>query len=81
VDVQNRLVGVITRREVLNSMADNSGSHTTVLEAGSTNIVVAYPDELLVDALFRVLQHNIGRLMVVSKNKPRQLWGCLGRAA
>jgi len=52
----------------------------TVLDAGSSKPIVAYPDELVFDALFRMLQNNIGRLPVVSRENPRQMVGYLNRA-
>ena len=50
-----------------------------MLEAGSRNLVVAYPDELLKDAVIRMLKNEIGRLPVVSRDDPRHLLGYLGR--
>ena len=50
-----------------------------VLEAGKTKLVVTYPDELLHDAIAKMLRHNIGRLPVVSRDMPDRLVGYLGR--
>ncbi len=80
-DDHNRLVGIITRQEVLRLLADEPGSEKSVLQAGSRNLAVAYPDELLYDAMARMLDRNIGRLLVVSRENPRQLVGYLGRPA
>jgi CBS domain-containing protein len=47
----------------------------TVLEAGSSPPIVAYSDELAFDALFCLLQNNIGRLPVVSRENPQVMIG------
>ena len=58
---------------------DPSGA-LSVSEAGNTNLVVSYPDELVNDALAKMLRTNVGRLPVVNRHDPRQLAGYLGRA-
>ena len=52
-----------------------------MLEAGSRNLVVTYPDEILHDAVSKMVRNDIGRLPVVSRENPRQLLGYLGRAS
>jgi CIC family chloride channel protein len=42
----------------------------SVLDAGSTNLIVAYPDELVHDAMHSMVAHDIGRLPVVSRDDP-----------
>jgi len=39
-----------------------------------------HPDELLRDAVARVLARDVGRLPIVSREEPRRLVGYLGRA-
>jgi CIC family chloride channel protein len=80
VDADDRLVGIITRGDVLRALGQDSGSSTTVLEAGGTRLLVTYPDVLVDDALTTMLRNNIGRLPVVSREQPWQLVGYLGRA-
>jgi CIC family chloride channel protein len=75
-----RLVGVVTQGDLLRALeADPKGS-ITVLEAGSNKPIVAYPDEMVHDAMFRMLQQNIGRLPVVSREDPRQIVGYFNRS-
>lgn len=52
-----------------------------MIEAGSKELVVAYPDEPVFYALYRMLQNNIGRLPVVSRGDPRVLLGYLSRGS
>ena len=78
-DASQRLVGLITRSDVLRAI--DSGDHEkTVLEAGSDTLVVAYPDESVHEASNKMLQYNIGRLPVVNRADPHHLVGYLGRS-
>lgn len=52
----------------------------TVLEARSRNLIVTYPDEILNEAVTKMLRHDIGRLPVVERGNPKRLLGYLGRA-
>jgi chloride channel protein, CIC family len=73
------LVGVITRGDVMRALdADPTGA-SMVLDAGSREVVVTYPDETLHDASAKMLRNNIGRLPVVDRNDSRKVVGYLGR--
>ncbi len=74
------LVGIITRGDVLRALETDPAPERTVLDAGSGNLVVAYPDESLYDAANRMLRNRVGRLPVVSRDNPRKLLGYLGRS-
>ncbi|MHB8551815.1 MAG: chloride channel protein [Acidiferrobacterales bacterium] len=77
VDEHGRLAGIITRSDILRSLETAVGR--TVLEAGSSNLVVAYSDETLCSATARMLRRNVGRMLVVNRNAPQELVGYLGR--
>jgi chloride channel protein, CIC family len=78
-DSAGKLSGVITRGDVMRALnADPSGS-ATVLDAGSREVVVTYPDEMLHDASAKMLRNNIGRLPVVDRKDPARVVGYLGR--
>jgi predicted transcriptional regulator len=79
-DKENKLAGIITRGDILRSMRQSAANNMTVLEAGQTNLIVAYEDESLHEAAARMLKHNIGRLPVVERWDSRQVIGYLGRA-
>jgi CBS domain-containing protein len=51
----------------------------SVLDAGTREPVVTYPDELLHDAVAKMLRRNIGRLPVVERKQPSRVVGYLGR--
>ena len=80
-DEQNRLVGIITRGDILRSLRQSQASALTVLEAGSTDLIVAFPDEPLDVALAKMLNRDVGRLPVVERDDPSKVVGYLGRAA
>jgi CBS domain-containing protein len=80
VDERRRLAGIITRGDVLRAIGRKPPDGMTVLEAGSSKLVVAYPDELLHEAVGKMLRHNVGRLPVVRREDPGLLVGYLGRS-
>jgi chloride channel protein, CIC family len=75
-----RLVGVVTQGDVLRALEKDPQGRMTVREAGSGKPILAYADELVSDALFRMLQSDIGRLPVVSRENSEQMVGYLNRA-
>lgn len=81
VDQDGALAGIITRGDILRALEPSQQEPVTVLEAGSRTPLITYPDELVHDALNTMLQNNVGRLPVVSRENPRKLVGYLGRAA
>ncbi len=78
VDAEGSLAGIITRSDLMRAMELDPAR--TVLDAGSRDLIVAYPDELLRDAVARMLGSDIGRLPIVDRRDPRRLVGYLGRA-
>ena len=80
VNEDDKLVGIITRGDVLRTLKNEIDKNMTVLEAGSQNLIVAYPDEILYEAADKMLHKNIGRLLVVERQDNKKLVGYLGRA-
>jgi CBS domain-containing protein len=56
VDEQGRLVGIITRDDVLRSLNQDTDVERSVLEAAKRDVIVTYPDELLQDAVGKMLR-------------------------
>jgi CBS domain-containing protein len=75
------LVGIITRGDVVRAFDRSGDPSVTVLDAGSTNLIVAYADETLHDAIARMLRHDVGRLPVVERANEKRVIGYLGRAS
>jgi CBS domain-containing protein len=81
VNEQQRLVGIITRGDLIRALGRNPSPNLTVAEAGSNDLIVTHPDEPLQQALTKMLCENIGRLPVVDRKDPTRIVGYLGRAA
>jgi len=81
VNDKDQLVGIITQGDIVRALRTNGSTETTVGEAGSTDLVVAYPDEPLHAALTKMLNRDVGRLPVVDRSNPTRVVGYLGRAA
>ena len=83
VDQENRLSGIITRGDVVRALARRPREASTVLEAAGAragDVLTAFPDETLHDAIARLLRRDVGRLPVVARADPRKILGYLGRA-
>lgn len=78
-DADGKLAGVITRGDVLRALETDSNGVSTVLDAGTRDVVVTYPDETLHEASAKMLRNNIGRLPVVERQDARKVVGYLGR--
>jgi H+/Cl- antiporter ClcA len=78
-DTEGKLAGVITRGDVMRALdADPTGA-LSVLDAGTRDVVVTYPDEMLHDASAKMLRNNVGRLPVVDRKDNKKVVGYLGR--
>ncbi len=79
-DENGELAGIITRGDVVRAFDRSHDETMTVIEAGSKNLRLAYPDESLHDVVARMLRHDIGRLPVVERNNEKKVVGYLGRS-
>lgn len=80
IDTNGELAGIVTRGDIIRAFQRDPSGAATVLEAASTDVTVAFPDETLREAMARMLTRNIGRLAVVQRANPRKVLGYLGRA-
>jgi CBS domain-containing protein len=55
---------------MLRALDKDAAGRMTVLEAGTKDPIVAYPDELLSGAVARMLRQDVGRLPAVSPEEP-----------
>ena len=81
VDESGLLRGIITRGDVLRAIEQFENPNLSVLDAGSRNLIVTYPDEILYEAIEKMVRNDIGRLPVVRRENPQEVLGYLGRAA
>ncbi len=80
VDKEGRVVGIITRTDLLRAEEESQDTSLTVLDIGSRDLVVAYPDESLRTVVTRMLRNDIGRLVVVSRQDAHRLLGYIARS-
>jgi chloride channel protein, CIC family len=84
-DNAGELAGMITRGDILRALDKDSSGAMTVLEAGTTRVVVTYADELMSEAAAKLLQFNIGRMPVVErgadKKDEKKVVGYINRAS
>ncbi len=73
------LVGVITVQDIDRAQSPEGGG-TTVGDACTRDLLLAYPDETLGTVLRRMSVRDIGRLPVVARGNPNRLLGLLRRA-
>lgn len=80
VDSDHMLVGIITRGDLVRALAADPEGEEMVSEAGSKIPIVAYPDETVHEAVQRMHNHDIGRLLVISREGENRFLGYLGRS-
>ncbi len=68
-------------RPACGALEENPAGDVTVLEAASKRLVVTHADERAFDALYRMIQHDVGRLPVVERGNPKKMVGFLNRSS
>jgi CBS domain-containing protein len=76
-----RRKGIVTQEDLSRELELDPYGKMTVREAGSGPPIVAHPDELAFDGLFRKAQNDIGRLLVMGLEDPQRMVGSLNRAS
>lgn len=79
-DDDGKLTGIITRSDLVRAL-EKAPDGCTVVEAGTQDLIVAFPDAILHEAVTRMVRHDIGRLPIVQRDNPRMIVGYLGRAS
>ena len=79
-DAAGRLAGIVTRGDIVSALQRDPSGNTPVLAIAATDLVLAYPDETLHDAIAKMLTRNVGRMPVVARENPGHVVGYLGRA-
>jgi chloride channel protein, CIC family len=81
VDEAGKLIGIVTRGDILRALDKDPSGVLPVEQAGKTDLVVTYPDELVSEAAAKLLHFDFGRLPVVDRADEHKVVGYLGRAA
>jgi H+/Cl- antiporter ClcA/predicted transcriptional regulator len=76
VDADDCLVGVVTRRDLLDGHAPSSSVRSVLRRAA----VVVYDDSSLRDAADQMARQNVGRLPVVARDQPDKVIGIITRS-
>jgi CBS domain-containing protein len=79
VDDKGKLVGIITQSDMLRALEKANGADHNLLEVGCDDLVVIYEDELLREAVIKMLENDIGRLPVVDREDRTKLVGYVAR--
>ena len=72
----NKLVGIVAKLDAMRSIFQDR-PEMSVKDVMSSELVVAYPDESLFDAMNKMIVNHISQLPVVERNNPDQLLGLL----
>jgi CBS domain-containing protein len=80
-DADGKLTGIVTRGDVVRCFERSRDDSLILAEVGSRNLIVAYPDETLHDAIAKMLRHDIGRMPVVERTNESKAVGYLGRSS
>jgi CIC family chloride channel protein len=81
-DQRGKLWGIVTVTDLDLAINNNLSRQTTVAQIGTPRpqLLVAYPDETMGEALTRMGRRGLGRLPVVSRSDPNHLLGLIRRA-
>ena len=70
-----RLVGILTRGDMLRALEEDHDAEPTALEAGTCALTVAHPDELLDEAMNAMIMRSVKQLPVVHRDDPHRVIG------
>lgn len=79
-DDQGRLVGMISRDDMVRIVKHREHADRKVIELARTDVVTATPDMNVHDAMIQMIRNRVGRLPVVDPNDPTKLVGILSRS-
>ena len=81
VDEQGNLVGVLSVSDIEYAVTrDPNNIYRPIRDFCTYDLIVAYPDETVAQALRKMVRRDIGRLPVVDPENPRRMIGWLNRA-
>jgi len=75
------LQGLLTQSDLLRALEQHPAGDISVLEVAAKSLLVAFPEESAFDALFRMIQNDVGRLPVVDRADPKKLVGFINRSS
>lgn len=78
-DADGKLCGLVTVQDMKKAQEQGVPDTTPIQKIATTDLVVAYPDEPMAEALHRLSVRGVGRLPVVSRQDPTVLIGSVRR--
>jgi CIC family chloride channel protein len=75
----DELVGILTLQDLDRAHSDGGADGRVVGDLATRELVLAYPDETMDQALRRMSVRDLGRMPVVARDNPRRLLGMLRR--
>jgi chloride channel protein, CIC family len=81
VSADGKLTGIVTQGDLVRALEQDKRGSMSVLTAGTNRPIVAYPDELVHDAMHSMMNHDIGRLPVVARDDPQKMVGYFTRSS
>jgi len=78
-DESGKILGVITLQDVM-KIPEEKRNSVSVRDIATRDLVVIFPDNSVADAFEKMIQHDIGRLLVVDKKDKYFLLGILTRS-
>ena len=81
-DSEGKLYGIITVSDLKNAISmdlDLGGTLVKEVATKREDLLIAYPDETIGQALYRMGSRGLGRLPVVSRDNPNQILGLIRR--
>jgi CBS domain-containing protein len=81
VDASGALAGILTRGDIERARRDAANGAPPAIEAGTTTLKVAYPEELLEEAMNAMIVNDLRQLPVVDRKSPTRLLGMMDASA
>ena len=78
VDEKGKLIGIVTFEDMI-KVPPEKRSETRVEEIASKKLIIAYPDESVLEAYKKMMKYKIGRILIVEKENPTKLIGIITR--
>jgi len=78
-DENGKLAGIVTQSDILRVLERRQESDPMLIEVGCDDLVKIHADDLLRDAVVKMLENDIGRLPVVDREDKTKLVGYVSR--
>ena len=79
VDENEELIGVVTFEDIMNIPKERR-SKVRISEVAKKRLITAHPDDSVLEALEKMNEHEIGRILIVDRQNPKRLLGIITRS-